>query len=218
MSVLSYLEQLENERQSKKEVVQNEIELKRELRYIGQALNTFLLFDDGVDFFIADQHACHERILFDKINQSYKDGNVCSQPLLVPFVINLNSLEFNFISSKLSVLNEMGIEIEEFGRNSLRILSLPTYLINLNIQSFFNDILAEKDSLKDFTVSDLLVEKLSQKACKAAIKAGDKVTDYDLEVLIKALQENPALKCPHGRPVLRILTKSEIEKMFKRIQ
>ena len=214
-----FLEQLEKEREAKKqnELVQKEIEIKKNLRYIGQALNTFLLFDDGTDMYIADQHACHERILFDKINNSYKENNVVSQPLLVPFVINLNSLEFNFLSNKLEVLNSMGIEIEEFGRNSLRILSLPTYLTNLNIQSFFDDVLAEKDTLKDFTLNDLLVEKISQKACKAAIKAGDRITDYDIEILTKALEENPALKCPHGRPVMIKISRMEIDKWFKRI-
>ncbi len=212
-----FLEQLEQEKIAKTQNLQSEITINRDLRYIGQALNTYLLFDDGVDFYIADQHACHERILFDKINSSYNKSDLVTQPLLVPFVLDLNSLEFNFMLDKLSVMNKMGIEIEEFGRNALRVTALPTFLTNLNLRSFFNDILAEKDSFKDFNVNDLLIEKISQKACKAAVKSGDKLTDYDIEILLKALQDNPALKCPHGRPVMVKISRTEIDKWFKRI-
>ena len=213
-----FLENLaKKEKQQATEVVQTAITTDRDFKFIGQILNTYLVFEDGVDLYIADQHAAHERILFDKLNDSLKKSETVSQPLLLPYVLNVNNVEYEFLSSKIKVLNSMGIEINEFGRNAFKVSAVPTFLTDMNLQKFFDDILSDLNTLKTFTVNDILMEKLAQKACKAAIKSGDKLSDIEISTLLDKLKENIGLKCPHGRPVAVKITRMEIDKWFKRI-
>ncbi len=218
----AFLEKLEKEKNerlkfSEQVVEQQTVCLERELTYIGQVLNTFLIFEDGQDLYLVDQHAAHERILFDKLNLSLKNSNIIKQPLLIPFILNVNSLEFDFILSKLNTLEEIGIEISEFGLNSFKISAIPSFLTEMNIQKFFDDILSDLNILKSITVNDLLLDKIAQKACKSAIKSGDKLSELEIKALIDKLKENIGLKCPHGRPVAVKITRTEIDKWFKRI-
>ncbi len=210
----AFLESLEKKKLA---VEQQALDIEKELVYIGQALNTFMIFEDGVDLYFVDQHAAHERILFDKLNDALKNHDIVKQPLLVPFVLNVNNQEYDFLISKINSLNEMGIEIEEFGKNALKISSVPSFLTEMNIQSFFNEILTEMETLKALSVNDLLKEKLAQKACKSAIKSGDKLSELEIDSLTKKLKNNLGLKCPHGRPVAIKISRTEIDKWFKRI-
>ncbi len=210
----AFLESLEKKKAT---LEQQTITIEKDLTYIGQALNTFMIFEDGVDLYFVDQHAAHERILFDKLNDALKNHEVVKQPLLVPFVLNVNNQEYDFLISKSSALNEMGIELEEFGKNALKISSVPSFLTEMNITSFFNDILTEIETLKSLSVNDLLKEKLAQKACKSAIKSGDKLSGLEIEALTEKLKNNLGLKCPHGRPVAIKISRMEIDKWFKRI-
>ncbi len=213
----AFLEKLAQEKSKKEEIVQESLCEVKELRFIGQALNTYLICEDGVDIYFIDQHAAHERILFDKLNLAVKNASIVAQPLLVPYIINVNNLEYDFLMEKIELLNSMGIEINEFGRNAFKVSAIPTFLLDLNIKGFFDDILADLNQLKTFTVNDILLEKLAQKACKAAIKSGDKLSDIEIQVLLDKLKENIGLKCPHGRPVAIKITRTEIDKWFKRI-
>ena len=128
----AYLEKLEREKQGlnadnkatdnftfpfdvKEQPRQAEIKIDRELKYIGQVLNTFLIFDDGQDIYFIDQHAAHERILFDKFNERIKNNSIDTQILLVPYVFDVSNREYDFLIDKLGLLNSMGIEIAEFG-------------------------------------------------------------------------------------------------------
>ncbi len=213
----AFLEKLEKEKQEKLNVEQQTTSLDRELNYVGQVLNTYLVFDDGEDMYLVDQHAAHERILFDKLNNSLKNADIIKQPLLIPFVLNVNSQEFDFILSKLDVISSLGLDIGEFGNNSFKISAIPSFLVDLNLQSFFNDILSDLFLLKNISVNDILMEKLAQKACKSAIKSGDRLSEFEIKHLIDKLKENIGLKCPHGRPVAIKITRMEIDKWFKRI-
>ena len=111
----------------------------------------------------------------------------------------------------------MGIEISEFGINAFKISAIPSFLIDMNLKKFFDDVLSDLSTLKNLTVNDLLVEKLAQKACKSAIKSGDKLSQLEIDTLLEKLKENIGLKCPHGRPVVIKITRMEIDKWFKRI-
>lgn len=212
-----YLENLEKKKHEPAIATQNIIEISKELKYIGQVLNTYLVFEDGTDIYFADQHAAHERILFDKLNESLQKSDIITQPLLLPYILNVNNEEYDFLCSKLDLLNKMGIEINEFGRNAFKISAIPSFLTDINLQKFWNDVLNDLNVLKSFTVNDLLLEKLAQKACKAAIKSGDKLREPEIETLMSKLSENIGLKCPHGRPVAIKITRTEIDKWFKRI-
>lgn len=216
-----FLESLEKKQQGDKDKNEQQIisEVKEivELNYIGQTLNTFLVFDDGENLYLADQHAAHERILFDKLNQSLTNSAIVKQPLLLPYVLNLNNEEYEFITAKLTSLSKMGIELQEFGRNAYKVSAIPAFLTSFNIQKFFDDVLSDLNALKALTVNEVLIEKLAQKACKSAVKSGDKLSQPEIEVLTAKLKENLGLKCPHGRPVAVKITRMEIDKWFKRI-
>ena len=215
----AFLEKLEQEKLARKqaEVNQETIKIDRDLKYIGQVLNTFLIFDDGQDIYFADQHAAHERILFDKLNNSLKNNEIVSQPLLIPYVLSVNSAEFEFFINKIQALQSMGIEIVEFGRNAFKVSAVPTFLADINLKKFFNEILESFDEFATITANDVLMEKLAQKACKSAIKSGDRLSDLEIQTLAEAIKNNLGLKCPHGRPVVVKITRTEIDKWFKRI-
>ncbi len=214
----AFLESLETKKQSlANNLGQSQIKIDRELMVVGQALNTFLILEDGVDLYLIDQHAAHERLLFDKFNDSIISGDIVSQPLLLPFILNVSNEEFDFILQNTNMLNTMGIEIEEFGRNSFKISSVPAFFADMNLQKFFDDVLSDINSLKLLSINDLLKEKIAQKACKAAIKSGDKLSDFEIETLFGLLKENLGLRCPHGRPIAVKITRTEIDKWFKRI-
>jgi DNA mismatch repair protein MutL len=117
----------------------------------------------------------------------------------------------------MNALQSLGFEITEFGRNAFKISAIPTFLPDINLQRFFDGILQSLDDFKEITANDLMMEKLAQKACKSAIKSGDKLNASDIEILVSKLKENLGLKCPHGRPVVVKITRTEIDKWFKRI-
>lgn len=209
-----YLEKLEKE---KAEKIQQKIEIEKELSLIGQALNTYLIFEDGESLYLIDQHAAHERILFDKFSQSVEKADVINQPLLIPYILNVNAIEYDFLIDKIGALQSIGIDIEEFGTNTFKISQIPVILADINLDKFFSDVLSDLNSLKSLTISSLLMEKLAVKACKSAIKSGDKMTDSEIGSLLKMLKGNLGLKCPHGRPIAVKITRTEIDKWFKRI-
>ena len=215
----AYLESLEKKKNEiqVENVVQSVIKVEKELNYIGQALNTFLIFEDGEDLYFIDQHAAHERVLYDKFIEDFKTNNNTVQPLLIDYILNVSNEEFDFISGKSTFLTELGFTIEEFGRNSYKISTVPTLLSNINLKSFFDELLFDFNSLKKIEVEDLLLDKISQKACKAAIKSGDKMSNSEVEYLLKLIKGNLGLKCPHGRPIAIKISRMEIDKWFKRI-
>ena len=215
----AYLESLETKKKDiqVENIVQNVIKVDKELKFIGQALNTFLIFEDGEDLYFIDQHAAHERVLYDKFIEDFKSNNNTVQPLLIDYILNVSTEEFEFISEKVSFLTQLGFSIEEFGRNSYKISTVPTLLSNINLKNFFDELLFDFNSLKKIEVEDLLLEKISQKACKAAIKSGDKMSDGEVEYLLKLIKGNLGLKCPHGRPIAIKISRTEIDKWFKRI-
>ncbi len=210
-----YIEKLEKEKKNAE--VQSEIKISKELKVIGQALNTFIVLEDGTDLYLIDQHAAHERLLFDKIVSNNKTKNYEIQPLLLPFILETNSSEYDFMLSKLDSLKEFGLDIEEFGGKSFKVSSIPVYLTNIDLKKFFNEILSDMNTLKNLTMKDLLMEKFAQKACKSAIKSGDKLDDSEIKALLDMIGGNLSLKCPHGRPVTVKITRNEIDKWFKRI-
>ncbi len=218
-----YLEKLQSKKEEMSKstfdakVVQDNFVSLKDIKFIGQVLNTYLVFEDGVDLYFADQHAAHERILFDKLNESLKNADMVTQPLLLPYVLNVNNNESEFLLSKLNVLNSIGIEISEFGINTFKISAIPSFLAEMNLKKFFDDVLSDLYSLKSLTVNDLLIEKLAQKACKSAVKSGDKLSNIEIDLLLDKLKENIGLRCPHGRPIVIKITRMEIDKWFKRI-
>ena len=164
-----------------------------------------------------DQHAAHERILFDKFMDQIKSGTIDVQPLLIPYIENVNQEEYTFLLDNIKAFDALGIEISDFGKNSIKISTLPTCFIDMNVKGFLFDVLSDLRGLKSLSIDDILREKIAQKACKAAIKSGDSVSDGEVVIVAEAIKKNMGLKCPHGRPVVVKITRTEIDKWFKRI-
>lgn len=185
--------------------------------YKGNLFNTYLLYESGDDAFIIDQHAAHERLIFDRLRREMEERKVIRQPMLVPYVLNVNAEEFAFLSENMDTITAIGFEIEEFGAGSFKISAVPLDLQDIDLGAFFSELLKEVGSLRAIKLSDLLRDKIAMTACKHAIKGGMMLTDSEKEKLFEMLRGDMGLKCPHGRPIAVKLTKYEIEKMFKRI-
>ena len=112
---------------------------------------------------------------------------------------------------------ELGFEIEQFGYNTFKISAIPTNIVDIDIKKFIDDVLSDMNLLRTENIPTILREKVASKACRAAIKSGDKLDDKDIKTLITLMKGNLGLKCPHGRPVAVKITRTEIDKWFKRI-
>ena len=185
--------------------------------YAGKLFNTYLLYEKGDTAYIIDQHAAHERLIFDRLKEQMKNRKVLQQPMLLPYMLDLNASESAFIRENLENIREMGFEIDEFGNNSFKISAVPLDLQNIDLASFFNDILGDVSGYRAIKLENILKDKLATAACKAAVKGGMDLTREEIDKLFALMDGNMGLKCPHGRPVVVKMTKTELEKMFKRI-
>lgn len=188
-------------------------------RIIGQVFSTYILLQNGDNLLMIDQHAAHERIMFEALKKKYKRNESLCQYLLSSVVIELTNHEVKIIDENKEKLNKLGFVFENFGNNSIILRSVPVVLSgNAGAKETFLDIL-------DFIMSDkrkenILVEEeaLYRVACKSAVKANKKLDELEIKKILKDLLniENP-YTCPHGRPTIIKITKYEFEKMFKRI-
>ncbi len=205
-----YLEELENKSK------QNKIEVTS-CKYAGKLFNTYLLYERADEVFIIDQHAAHERLIFNRLKEQMKERKVVRQPMLLPYQLDLNVFESAFIRENLNYIRDIGFDIEEFGATAFKIFSVPLDLQSIDLGVFFNDILGDISGYRSIKLEDLLKDKLATAACKAAVKGGMDLTQGEVDRLFEMMNGDMGLKCPHGRPVVVRLTKTELEKMFKRI-
>ena len=188
------------------------------IKILGVLFNTYIILEKGDDMYLLDQHAGHERILFDRLNNQLKDKNVEVQRLLIPYVFSVNAEEEVFVENISANLDDIGFVLEPFGNRTFRVLSVPYMLEGINLKDFFDDILSNIKSLQSLNMKDILKDTLASKACKSAVKAGDRLSESEVKKLIFMFGEGGnKLLCPHGRPVLIKISKKEIEKWFKRI-
>lgn len=184
-------------------------------KVIGQVFETYVLVEKDNYLYVIDQHAAHEKILYDKLSSA---ESKYSQPLLLPYIYTANPAEFDFISGCIDNLNSIGFEIAEFSNLTFKVSAVPEALTDINFDKFFDYI--SNDLVKmNVKTNDVIKEKLMQTACKSAIKAGDVLNNEQLESLIRAFSEaeNKPLQCPHGRPTVIKFSKTDFEKWFKRI-
>ncbi len=194
-----------------------ESQLESEYKIVGQIFNTYLILEcEGKVYFI-DQHACHERFIYDGLLKEVNAGNVDIQDMLVPFVLECNNAQYEFFTSMIDNLRQLGFDIEDFGGLSLKVSSVPHILRDINLAMFFDNLFAEKQSVVNLKNSDLIRDKLAQKACKSAIKAGEKLDEKQIRQLLDSMKEGIPLQCPHGRPAVIVYTRKDFDKLFKRI-
>lgn len=201
----------------KPKVIQNDF-AEDEIKIVGKLFNTYLIIEWGQNMYLIDQHAGHERLRYDKLKAEYERGDIVVQPMLIPFVLSLNAEDNQILLSNLDAVRSVGFDIEEFGDRTFKISSVPAIVSDIDFNKFFSMFLAEKLNKSKITEAELVKDTLMQMACKSAIKGGDDLTKNEVNILLKQMgQNNIILFCPHGRPVVVKISKTEIEKWFKRI-
>lgn len=189
----------------------------RDFTYKGNLFNTYLLYEIGGEVYIIDQHAAHERLIYDRFRKQVEERKVARQGMLVPYILSLTPEENSFMEENLMLIREMGFDIEPFGINAYRVCEVPADLKDLDFAAFFNELLSDVSGLKSIKMADVLKDKIAMVACKHAVKGGMELTRQEADGLLAEMHGDMGLKCPHGRPVAVKLTKYQIEKMFKRI-
>lgn len=189
---------------------------KEKFEVKGCLFDTYWIIEQGNTVFFLDQHAAHERKLYnDYINVPEKPK---SQVLLVPQTVKLDAREYDTLINNLSELETIGFDIEDFGAMTISVRAVPAFIGSLHIGSFISDAVAAIRSFGKKAQSELLRASLIQSACKHAIKAGQRISDEEIQALLEYYSANGApLTCPHGRPVMVKMTKKDFEKMFKRV-
>lgn len=214
-----------NENVAEKEIPKNTVQkaeqqdfATNEIINIGKIFNTYLIIQWGDNIYLIDQHAGHERIRYDKLKAEYENGEIVVQPMLIPYVLSLNSEDSQLIEANIDAIRSVGFDIDEFGENSYKISAVPAVVDGIDFDKFFAMFLADKLNKSKITEADLMKDNLMQMACKSAVKGGDDLSKGEVELLLKEMKDKDVvLFCPHGRPVIVRITKSEIEKWFKRI-
>ena len=185
----------------------------------GQIFSTYWIVEQGSSIFLIDQHAAHERILFERIMNEFKNGDVVSQRILQPIALNLSEKEAILLNENVELMERFGFDIEFLGGINYVIKGMPYIFQTPENLSFFTEILDTLGVGQNENVYDKKIHTIATIACKAAVKANDKLSVQEAVSLIERLLklDNP-FSCPHGRPTIIELTKYELEKKFKRIQ
>ena len=190
----------------------------KEHKIIGQLFDTYWLVEFDEKLFIIDQHAAHEKVLYERTLKGLKNKEHTSQMLNPPLVISLSMQEEALLKKYMQHFTDLGYEIEHFGGMEYQICAVPGNLYNINKKELFIEILDNLSELSGRNNPELILEKIASMSCKAAVKGNMKISRMEMESLIKELLtlENP-YQCPHGRPTIISMSKYEIEKKFKRI-
>jgi len=192
---------------------------RKKHRLIGQVFKTYWMIEYDEKTYIVDQHAAHEKVMFERLMKQMANKQVLSQQLLPAKVLHLDSVEHTTVMHHLDLFEQTGFDIEDFGDDSIVVRSMPDDIMGVNPQLLFDELLnALTEDIGKISI-DFFVEKLSGMACKAAIKGNTEITAAEADALIDEMLtlDNP-YNCPHGRPTMISLTKTEIERKFKRIQ
>lgn len=188
-----------------------------DFKIIGQLFNEFLVLEKGDKMLLLDFHAGHERLNYDKFTAMVNARDVVEQNLLVPYTHNLTEQEVEFIMSLQPLLSELGFDIDKFGDKCIKINTIPMQLKDINLKNFVEDLIHDMKNLKPSMNSEIR-HYLMQKACKSSVKAGMVLNEMEIKELLKNLDINhPVLLCPHGRPIVTVISREQIEKWFKRI-
>ncbi len=188
---------------------------KHNFKVVGQLFNTYWILEKDETMFLLDQHAGHERLIYEKYKRDLKNATVVSQQVLEPKTVVLSFHESVFVRDNIQKFQALGFEIEEFGENIFAIRAFPMIFNKVEDLGFFYEIL--KDFKKGENLYDFKDDVVISKSCKAAIKANHSLEYIEAKKLIDDILNENLTHCPHGRPIFVEISKKEIEKMFKRI-
>lgn len=203
-----------------KEEVKEEIHQQREvpnLKVIGQLHKTYIVLEGDNGFYLCDQHAANERINYEKFNRIL-NSHIDVTDLLVPIVMSLSPSDIHKLTDdKMEMLKEIGLSIEPFGLNAIRVSSIPVFIKEQNEEVYIEELINQVINDDKINIISLRKHVIATMACKASIKANDKLDIREMEDLIAQLFtcDNPTT-CPHGRPTIVHFTSYDVEKMFKR--
>ncbi|GAA0740828.1 DNA mismatch repair endonuclease MutL [Clostridium oceanicum] len=201
---------------------ENEVERQLEdssIKIIGQFKNTYILIEKDDDLYIIDQHAAHEKVLFEKFMKEINEAAIVSQLLLTPDVLELSEEDYDIYLKNENIFKDTGFLIEGFGENTISIRQVPMILGKPSVEKLFLEILDNLKSMGSGKKTEVKYMSIATLACKSAVKAHDSLSIEEIKRLIRDMtnSDNP-FTCPHGRPTLIKITLNELEKKFKRIQ
>ena len=192
---------------------------RKEFNLIGQLFATYWLIEMDEQLFIIDQHAAHEKVLFERTMEKLrKQEEIFTQSLLPPMILSLTMREAECLKNNLAVFKRLGFEIEEFGGLEFKITEVPADLVTVDSKELLSEVLNSLLSERDYKNADVLLEKVASLSCKAAVKGNHRMSEAEAKQLISDMLtlDNP-YHCPHGRPTTISMSKYELERKFKRI-
>ncbi|MDD6290662.1 MAG: DNA mismatch repair endonuclease MutL [Lachnospiraceae bacterium] len=191
---------------------------RKKHRIIGQLFQTYWLIEYEDKLYIIDQHAAHEKVLYERTMARLKEKEFTSQTISPPIVLSLNAKEEEMMEKYMPQIQKLGYEVESFGGREYMISAVPDNLFHIDMKDLFIEMLDDFSNLTGRQTPDLILEKVASMSCKAAVKGNSTLSFAEIDALVEELLtlENP-FHCPHGRPTIISMSKSEIEKKFKRI-
>ena len=187
-------------------------------KFIGIAFSTYIIIEMNSELYIIDQHAAHERIMYEKIKANYySDTNKDSQLMLLPDIITLSHKDMQIAKDNMDIFEKAGFDLEEFGENTIKLSGVPTVCLDLDTKELFLETLDEINTVARTAKQEIEEKFIATVACKAAVKANMALTKEEVDSLMKKLLTLPnPFTCPHGRPTAIRMTKADIEKKFSR--
>lgn len=193
------------------------LEQLHDYRIIGQLFATYILLEQQGKLIVIDQHAAHERLIYERLVKQKKQRAVQPQQLLMPEVVTLTPVEKAFVMDHLPLFESLGLEVEDFGSHEVALRSIPAEMEKESIADMFVEIVTLGMKHANSLVPEVLERMLYTVACRAAIKASKVLTEQEMQQLVEDVMKTPnTLTCPHGRPVTVALDQSFMEKLFKR--
>lgn len=186
-------------------------------KIVGELFKEFLILEYQDKMLLVDFHAGHERLLYDEMVKKMANQQIMIQDLLIPYTHTLTPKEVDYILQFKDAFNKIGFDIDQISPQEIRINSVPMLVKDINLKQFVDDLVNDINSYKP-KVAYEIDAFLMRTACRSAVKAGQTLNDLQIKALLKDLDINkPVLLCPHGRPIISVLSRSQIEKWFKRI-
>jgi DNA mismatch repair protein MutL len=191
------------------------ISIKNDFNILGQLFNTIIVVEKDNKVYFIDQHIAHERILFEKFSNGNKLENNFSSYLNEPIIFDFDDEKIDLLEKIVEEFMRLGFEYERFGKNAIKLVKVPSYLLRNDVATIFETTVNDLDGLTDETFYLKIITQLS---CKAAVKANELLTAFEMENLIRDLFKtaNP-YTCPHGRRIIYELSKEDLYKKFNRI-
>lgn len=193
-------------------------EARKKHKIIGQLFKTYWLIEYEDNLFIIDQHAAHEKVLYERTMSKLNEKEFTSQVISPPIIMSLDAREVEMLEKYRSQIERLGYEVEHFGGKEYMISAIPDNLFKVDMKDLFIEMLDDFSNLTGRETPELILEKVASMSCKAAVKGNDELSYAEMDALIEELLtlDNP-YNCPHGRPTIISMSRYEIEKKFKRI-